>query len=209
MFGYEGRARAMAPPPPAQAKSRLRKEMRNKRRTVGAARQSVASAGLLDRLLSLVSFHSARIIAMYMANDGEIDPARAMQWCRENAKIPTVPIVRGDSGTLVFAEITEHARFRENRFGIREPVITESRIFTARQLDLVLLPLVAFDRSGNRLGMGGGFYDRTFGFLANADAARPELVGVAHEMQKVNRIDAESWDIPLATVVTDKQVYSF
>ncbi len=194
---------------PAQTKSLLRKEMRNKRNALGPARQDAASAGLLDRLLSIISSDSVRIIAMYLVNDGEIDPVRVMQWCWENAKIATVPVVQKDSGILVFAEVTPQTRFRENRFGIREPVIAETRIVTARQLDVVLLPLVAFDQTGNRLGMGGGFYDRTFEFLVNTDVTGPELIGIAHEIQKVKRINAEPWDIPLSAVVTDKQVYSF
>ncbi len=190
-------------------KSFLRKEMRTRRNALGPAKQGAASAGLLDQLLSVTSFNSARIMAMYLVNDGEIDPVRVMQWCWENARIPTVPVVQKDGGILVFAEVTPQTRFRENRFGIREPVMTETRIVTARQLDLVLLPLVAFDQTGNRLGMGGGFYDRTFEFLVNTGITGPELIGIAHEIQKVKQINAEPWDIPLSTVVTDKQVYSF
>ena len=183
--------------------------MRARRNALGPARQDAASVGLLEQLLSLRSFQSARMVAMYLVNDGEIDPVRVMQWCWENAKIPTVPVVQGGCGILVFAEVTPQTRFRENRFGIREPVVTQTRIVTRRQLDVVLLPLVAFDQSGNRLGMGGGFYDRTFEFLANTDVIRPELIGIAHEIQKVKQINVEPWDIPLTTVVTDQQVYSY
>ncbi len=146
---------------------------------------------------------------MYLVNDGEIDPIKVMQWCWENSKIPYVPVVERERNKLVFAEVTPQTRFTENRFGIREPEIAETRIVTAQQLDLVLAPLVAFDQTGNRLGMGGGHYDRTFEFLTNTDAAKPELIGIAHEIQKVQRIDVEPWDIPLTTVVTDKQVYYF
>ncbi len=146
---------------------------------------------------------------MYLVNDGEIDPVKVMQWCWENSKIPYVPVVETEMNKLVFAEVTPQTRFRENKFGIREPENAETRIVTAQQLDLVLAPLVAFDQNGNRLGMGGGFYDRTFDFLTNTDTAGPELIGIAHEIQKVQRIDVEPWDIPLTTVVTDKQVYNF
>ena len=146
---------------------------------------------------------------MYLVNDGEIDPVKVMQWCWENSKIPYVPVVERERNKLVFAEVTPQTRFRENRFGIREPENAETGIVAAQQLDLVLAPLVAFDQTGNRLGMGGGFYDRTFEFLTNTDTAEPELIGIAHEIQKVQRIDVEPWDIPLTTVVTDKQVYYF
>ena len=194
---------------PVQLKSSLRKEIRKQRSTLGPARQSAASAGLLDQLLSIISFRTAQTIAMYLVNDGEIDPVKVMQWCWENSKIPYVPVVERERNKLVFAEVTPQTRFRENRFGIREPENAETRIVTAQQLDLVLAPLVAFDQNGNRLGMGGGYYDRTFDFLTNTDTAGPELIGIAHEIQKVQRIDVEPWDIPLTTVVTDKQVYNF
>ena len=76
-----------------------------------------------------------------------------------------------------------------------------------RELDLVLLPLVGFNRSGNRSGMGGGFYDTAFAFKKTRPRRLPRLIGLAHEIQLVENIDAEHWDIPLCAVVTDRRIY--
>src|SRR5687767_13746260 len=90
---------------------------------------------------------------------------------------------------------------RRNRFGIPEPT---GRRCAPQQLDLVLLPLVAFDRRGARLGMGGGFYDRTFAFLRVAGRRKPRLVGLAHHFQEVAQLPREPWDVPLAAIVTER-----
>ena len=74
-------------------------------------------------------------------------------------------------------------------------------------IDLVLVPLVAFDPQRNRIGMGGGFYDRSFAFRKNPDQPRPVLIGVAHELQKVDLLEPEPWDVQLDMVVTDQAVY--
>jgi len=146
---------------------------------------------------------------MYLVNDGEIDPCEVMAWCWQHKKRPFVPIVSNSNSTqLRFAEIKQDSDFAENKFGISEPVIDESELVSADQLDLVLMPLVAFDCCGNRLGMGGGFYDTTFDFIRTQNVSRPVLIGIAHELQKVDRILSESWDIPLSIVVTDSQIYN-
>ncbi|MCP1363185.1 5-formyltetrahydrofolate cyclo-ligase, partial [Halomonas sp. BBD45] len=96
-----------------------------------------------------------------------------------------------------------------NRFGIREPH-TRHGAHRARQLppwalDLVLLPLVGFDDDGNRMGMGGGFYDRSFAFVRYR-RPRPRLIGVAHDCQRVERLPVASWDVPLDAIVSDARV---
>ncbi len=109
--------------------------------------------------------------------------------------------------TLLFASVTVQTRYADNRYGIKEPLVKSADIIGAERLDLVLMPLVAFDESGNRIGMGGGFYDRTFAFKQSRSEKKPYLIGIAHEIQKVDAIAAEHWDVPLTMVVTDKQVY--
>ena len=107
-----------------------------------------------------------------------------------------------DHQSLKFARWTEQTCLQKNRFGIDEPI--DSETIPTKQLDLVLAPLVAFDQQGTRLGMGGGYYDRTFAFLA--ECARPaglKLVGVAYEFQRAILPEPRSWDIPLDAVVTE------
>ncbi|MGI9319669.1 MAG: 5-formyltetrahydrofolate cyclo-ligase [bacterium] len=191
-------------------KNRLRKQLRQARRGLSPVAQSKASENLLQCLLELENFTQSNLIALYLANDGEIDPSRVIKWCEQNRRHAYLPIVRQDSGRnwLMFAEVTSSSQLKKNRFGIQEPIVDETGWLEAKDLDLVLLPLVGFDKSGNRIGMGGGFYDTTFEFLKHQKADRkPELIGVAHEIQQVDRINAESWDVPLTMVVTDSAVY--
>lgn len=198
-------------------KGELRKTIRNRRRLLSAVQQTAAAHGLLAQLQSVPAFLAATKIAMYLINDGEIDPIKVMKWCWDNSKQAYVPIVVEEKkNTLLFAKVNAQTEYTENRFGIREPIVEQEQIIQAQSLDLVLMPLVAFDQSGNRLGMGGGFYDTTFAFLKKAPIKKttqemtdkPLLIGIAHEIQKVENISAEHWDIPLSTVVTDKCVYT-
>ena len=189
-------------------KSTTRKTIRDRRRSLSDEQQDRAAKGLLEQLLTITALQKAQSIAMYLVNDGEIDPVEVMQWCWVNDRSPYVPVIIADNGTtLLFAEIKEDTEFVENRFGIKEPVTAPEKLIAASALDLVLMPLVAFDSLGNRVGMGGGYYDTTFEFISSTAASKPDLIGIAHEIQKVEQIDAESWDIPLSLVVTDSATY--
>ena len=95
---------------------------------------------------------------------------------------------------------------RPNRFGIAEPELGKNPTAPVWTLDIILLPLVAFDRAGNRMGMGGGFYDRTLARLNNSAMERPLLIGLAHHCQEVEHLQAQSWDIPLDIIATDKEL---
>ena len=102
-----------------------------------------------------------------------------------------------------FAPLKSSRGMRSNSFGIREPR-HRSRIPT-RQLDVVLVSLVGFDPNGNRLGMGGGFYDRHFSFLKSRTRyLRPRLIGVAYAMQEVAQIPHDPWDVPMWGIVTER-----
>jgi 5-formyltetrahydrofolate cyclo-ligase len=187
----------------------LRKALRAARNRLSIQDQAAAGEGLLRHLQMLPEFLQSSRVALYLANDGEIDPAKVMWWIVDNERTCFLPVVQqqDNRNSLLFAEVNRETRLVDNGFGIAEPDVIASDLTTADELDLVLLPLVGFDHRGNRIGMGGGFYDTTFEFLKSGDRHKPLLVGVAHEMQKVDRINAESWDIPLSTVVTDQSIY--
>jgi len=195
------------------AKSTLRAQLRRRRRALDAAQQAQAAAGLAAQLQRLPAFARARRIAFYLARDGEIDSGAALQQALDRGAQCYAPVI-GDDGdkTLRFAAVTVHSEFRAGRFGIKEPVVDAGELIAARDLDLVLVPLVGFDTRGNRLGMGGGFYDATFARdrgdgNGNGTGAGPVLVGLAHETQRIATIAADAWDIPLTAVVTDRRVY--
>ena len=191
-------------------KNLLRTRLRSARRALTAEAQSQAADELLFRLQELEVFSRCARVALYLPNDGEIDPSHMIKWCEKHNRHSYLPIVRqvDKRNWLMFAEVRSDSQLEPNRFGILEPVVDQRLWLEARDLDVVLLPLVGFDRAGNRIGMGGGFYDTTFEFLKRETSKRkPLLIGVAHEIQKVERIDAESWDVPLAMVVTNQAIY--
>lgn len=202
---------AHSPPEGAGDKKRLRSMLREARRGLDDEARRAAAHGLLARLLELPEFVGATRIAIYLPNDGEIDTRQVIRWCHQNDRQPCLPVIQRSGGKnwLLFAELKSDTRFEPNNLGIPEPVVDAEDMIEARDLDLVLLPLVGFDEHGNRVGMGGGFYDTTFEFVRNGNVGRPRLVGIAHEVQKVPQIDVESWDIPLPLVVTGEKIYRF
>lgn len=180
----------------------LRQHMRRQRRALSARAQREASLRVARTLLRTHIFRSANHIGCYFANDGEIDLASLAQRACVMGKLIYMPVV-DDGGTLRFARYRPGDDLCVNRFGIPEP--RTRTLFPPRLLDLVLAPLVAFDSAGNRLGMGGGYYDRTLAFLRHRRHwLRPRMIGVAHECQRVACLPAQPWDVPLHGVVTDR-----
>ena len=114
-----------------------------------------------------------------------------------------MPVI-SDQTELQFYVINSNTSFKKNKFGIDEPIIKNQKPISPDQLDLILMPLVAFDQNGNRLGRGAGFYDRALQFAKNKlHDQRPILIGLAYEFQKVDHLIPESWDIKMDLVVTE------
>lgn len=151
-----------------------------------------------------------RRIGFYLPMPEEMDMLPLLNhalWQRKACFLPVVPL--RFQRRLWFARITAHARrWYLNRFGIHEH--WSPRPVRAWQLDLLFMPLVGFDEQGNRLGMGGGFYDASLAYLRNRKAWRkPLLAGVAYECQKVDALPADPWDARLDLVVTESRCYRF
>jgi 5-formyltetrahydrofolate cyclo-ligase len=139
---------------------------------------------------------------------GEVDCQYIVQSAWERGLAVFLPVLRGQE--LLFVPYRQDSNFSRNRLGIPEPMTASGNSFRPRQMDVVLTPLVGFDELGNRLGMGGGYYDRSFRFLRDRNNwIRPRLVGLAYEFQKVPKLKACSWDVPLHNAITEKQIYSF
>lgn len=189
-------------------RQQLRGELRQRRAALSPRIQARASAMLHRTVMALPLFHRARRIAFYLPARGEIDPRPLLYSALRSGRQCYLPVLSPlHRGKMYFVRVEEDSPLRINRWGIAEPVLSLTRIINARALDLVLMPLVGFDRNGNRLGMGKGFYDRHFAFrqgLRGGDMPplhRPVLAGLAHDCQEVRHIPSHGGDVPLDHVI--------
>lgn len=196
--------------PDTLSRSELRKRLRQQRRALSFEQQQQAAEYLALNLLKNPDLHRARHIAIYLPNDGEIDPHVYLDIAQRKGIRFYLPVLHPiHEGRLVFSPYYDGVELAANRFGIPEPAFSKGLRRPAWALDAVLFPLVGFDEQGGRLGMGGGFYDRTFAFSRIRPRLAPKLIGLAHDFQKVRKLPVEPWDVPLHSVVTDKQRYRF
>jgi 5-formyltetrahydrofolate cyclo-ligase len=184
----------------------LRRELRAQRRALPPAARTHADAAIRAHIRSLPEFRRAKRVALFMAFDGEPSLAPLVDVARRQRKHLYVPVLHGL--TMTFAELDPSAALTPNFFGILEPKLRAK--IDARDLDLVLTPLVGFDDHGVRIGVGRGYYDRCFRFLRHRRHwLRPKLLGVAYELQRVAPLAASSWDVPLWGVVTERGAQRF
>lgn len=188
------------------SRTTIRKQLRAARRALSPAQQKLAAIGLARQLRNFLPLLRSKHIAFYLPNDGEIDPRPLIRFLEGCGKQCYLPRLHADGTNRVwFVRYRSGEKLADNRYGIPEPRVQEQQL-PAWALQVVLMPLVGFDRSGNRLGMGGGFYDRTFAFKHSKPHSRPLLIGLAHSMQEVPALPTESWDMPLDIIATEKDL---
>jgi len=190
-------------------RQQLRQQMRADRRALSRQQQNLAAQRLCRQIARSAPFQRARRVAFYLATDGEISPKPLLELALKMGKACYLPVLHPiRHNRLWFVRYRPGCAMSRNRFGIDEPHDKLNPRVPAWSLDLVLLPLVAFDPQGGRLGMGGGFYDRSFAFKRRiAGGHKPRLIGLAHELQKVERLSLASWDIPLEAIASDRNLY--
>jgi 5-formyltetrahydrofolate cyclo-ligase len=191
--------------------SRLRQEMRDLRRQLSPQTLKQHSQKLLRLACNYKPFRQGNRIAFYLASRGEIDPSPLLSTALRAGKHAYLPILRKrPEGGLWFASYAAGDSLFSNRFGIWEPSLHHRTLIMPWSLDMVFVPLVAFDETGNRLGMGGGYYDRTFAFKQQRRHWKgPRLIGIAHDFQRVHGLSKKPWDIPLDAVITEQRIYVF
>lgn len=184
----------------------LRRQIRQARRALDDDFRQDAALRLAEAVAGTREFQNSRHIALYLANDGEMDLWPLLEHAWDMGKTVYLPVLGlRHEFRMRFLPYGPDDVLLPNRFGIAEPEHT--RRFEPRKvwsLDLMLLPLVAFDAAGNRLGMGGGFYDHTLTYLHQRRRWRkPTLLGAAFELQRVKHLEAGRWDVPLDGVATE------
>lgn len=190
------------------SRNTLRKNIGTQRRLLSKPFVEFASKQIVAKLLDLPELKNAHHIAGYFANNNEADPMPICETLLAQQKsyyLPTLDL--NQKNHLVFAYYRPGDTLILNRYKIPEPHVLENNICPAQSLDIVLMPLVAFDKQGGRLGMGAGYYDRTFAFTKESVSHKPLLIGLAYEFQCVDQLDCEEWDVPLDRVVTEKGLY--
>lgn len=170
------------------------------RRAIAPAQRLASADVLATQLLALPFARDGGPVAGYWAMDGEI-ALHAWQVQLPRAQLYCLPVLHGD--TLRFAPWRPGDALVTNRYGIPEPDVASSALLTPQQMQLVVLPLVAFDAAGTRLGMGGGWYDRSFAFRHDAGAP-PWLVGAGFDAQRVPALERAAWDVPLDAICTEQ-----
>lgn len=186
----------------------IRKNLRSKRRSLSPLEQKKAQLNVLHHLNSLAIFHSSKKIGLYLHAFGEVHTELLIALCFKKNKQVYLPMICSMNQKLVWVKISKNQyinrRFSHHPLGMKEPMA--SRAKHVASLDLLLMPLLACDQYGTRIGMGGGYYDRT---LATAKH-RPYRLGLAHQFQFIEHtLERQSWDQPLDALLTPQRVYYF
>lgn len=184
------------------ARRRLRQQLQTRRRALTPAQINNRSTHICKRLRPLIAHSSS--VAGYLAVGAEVQINSVAQELLEDQVEYYLPVVL-EHQQMKFAQWNEHTLMGSNRYGISEPLIDPQLLVSGMSLDTVLVPLVGFDNHLNRLGMGGGYYDRCFA-QRQSQAAPPTLIGVAYECQCVSSVYPDSWDVPLDIIVTEDRV---
>ena len=185
---------------PPSDKGQLRSRLRQRRRDLPPDTARTAAIEIAHLATTLPGWQRAANVGLYLPTDGEIDTEPLAERARDAGKSLFLPAIRDDR-RLVFRQWRQDDPLPPNQFGIPEPPPTAPAL-GAVDIDILFLPMVGWDRRGARLGMGGGYYDRT---LAQGRGAA--LVGLAYEAQEIDRLPTESWDIYLDYIITGGGLY--
>jgi len=199
---------------PISIRNEIRRDIRIRRQKLSIQQQQDAALLLNKQLTVHPKIIQAKKIAMYLANDGELDTSLLIEWCWQQQKEVYLPVIHPFSkGQLLFLKYHKNSEMITNQYGIKEPKLDIRDITVLSDLNIILTPLVAFDKQGNRLGMGGGFYDRTlatwYSNIQSHSQTKLYPIGIAHDCQLTTELPTDSWDIPLPEIITPTKKFSF
>jgi len=184
----------------------LRTRIKQKREQLSSENVDQLGGAIFRNLLDSNILEDKSRIAIYYSVNNEVATMQIIKHLWTKDKELFLPIIK--SNQLVFGSYKSGDNLSNNKFDIPEPTTPTEEIITADVLDLVVVPLVAFDSDCNRLGMGGGFYDRALAFKkTSSKTSSPLLIGLAYELQKVNILEMNSWDIPMDGIISESKTY--
>ncbi|MFN4624914.1 5-formyltetrahydrofolate cyclo-ligase [Klebsiella pasteurii] len=190
---------------PPYTRQQIRQQIRQRRRVLTPEQQTQFALQAADRMMAYTPVLLAQTVAVFLSFDGELDTRPLIDQLWRAGKRVYLPVLHPFSpGNLLFLHYHPSSDLVVNRLKIREPKLDVRDVLPLSRLDVLVTPLVAFDAAGQRLGMGGGFYDRT---LQNWRRHRLQPVGYAHDCQQVDALPTEQWDIPLPAVITPSKTW--
>lgn len=188
--------------PVNDSRSNLRNRLSAARSELNEAALDAAATGFAEQLIVHLGARSPGTVAGYSAMPGELDPGPALFALHARNWRIVLPVIE-PAFTMRFVHWIPHrTTFTRNRYGIDEP---EGPAFAPNGIDVVVTPGIAFDAHGGRIGHGAGFYDRFFARL-DEDGHRPERIGAAHDLQVVDHVPTEPWDMPMDLVITPHRI---
>lgn len=194
-------------PQHALERQRIRAEIREHRRLLTPVQQQQSAHLAAQHIAEHPKIQQAHTVAVFLSFDGELDTQPIIEQLWQQKKQVYLPVLHPFSpGNLLFLRYRPESPLIRNRLKILEPQLDVREVLPLHQLDVVITPLVAFDRHGQRLGMGGGFYDRT---LQRWQQNGPYPIGLAHDCQLVDKLPSEYWDVPLPEIVTPAKVWQW
>lgn len=191
-------------------KHQIRQHMRAARRSLSQEQQQRAADQVCEQVIHINRYRFSQNVGFYLSFDSELDPTSLLLHAHQTGKKCYLPALHPRQiGMLSFFPYVPGDPLIPNRFGILEPALAhEQQPHPSWQLDIVFTPLVAFDKHKNRLGMGKGYYDRTFAFLNTLTSAhKPYLIGLAYQMQQVPQLTIEAHDVRLEMIVTEAKSF--
>tara|TARA_B100001094_G_scaffold333441_1_gene412308 strand:- start:11999 stop:12592 length:594 start_codon:yes stop_codon:yes gene_type:complete len=190
-----------------QNKAELRQHIRNTRAALPSSAKQQAQVQATKRLLELLKLLQSQRVALYHATAEELGTSDLIQqlWA-QNIALALPRIHPFTPRHLLFQNYTPKTTMIPNRFHIQEPKLDSREVISLETIDTFILPLVAFDAKGHRLGMGGGYYDCT---LAQHALWQPALIGFAFDEQEVKTLQPEPWDVRLTHLVTPTKTCTF
>ena len=184
-----------------------RNTIRNRRRAISSRQQDDAAQRIFQKIEEQNLLESAKRVAIYFPHDGEINTLEMPErFYRGNRNWYLPRLSKLEKKMMEFALFAKDTKMKVNKFGIPEPSAEDSEGEPAHRMDIIFLPLVSFDRKGNRLGMGGGYYDATLASANQGGLSDTMLVGLAHHFQENFQLLAQSWDVKLDMIITNQEL---
>ncbi|KID01979.1 hypothetical protein PU00_12535 [Hafnia alvei] len=193
-----------------QSRSDIRSSVRQLRKNLSADFQHHAAQNIATRVMELPRVQNAHTVSLFLSFDGELNTRPLIERLWQAGKSVYLPVLHPFSrGNLLFLRYSAESEMVLNHFGIEEPRLNVQQVLPVSRLDIIFTPLVAFDATGQRLGMGGGFYDRTLQDWESAylQQCGPYPIGLAHDCQRVDALPVQEWDVPLPEIITPSTHY--